>query len=198
MSNRQAKPILRWKDYLHVANWNVGTLQDVDVQAQTLRELWKYSVHIAFLSEVRIRDSGLPVAIALIEAAQATLLAFARISTRLYNARLMGTMCNYTAVTVYAPTLDKAKEAMDLIYEKLRNAVHSVPAGDLLNLTGHWNARPVLNHYNSIGTDPIYKISFLHIRGQIILKGHTTLQTLTIACARCVKYAYLFISGRTG
>ncbi len=58
VSNRQVEPLLRRKDDLHVAYWNVRTLQDVGVQALTMRELRKYNVDIACLSEVRIPDSG--------------------------------------------------------------------------------------------------------------------------------------------
>ncbi len=56
--DRQAEPLLRRKDDLHVAHWSVLTLQDVGVQALTMRELRKYNVDIAYLSEVRIPDSG--------------------------------------------------------------------------------------------------------------------------------------------
>ncbi len=38
--------------------FNVRTLQDVDMQALTMRELRKYNVDIACLSEVRVPDSG--------------------------------------------------------------------------------------------------------------------------------------------
>ncbi len=58
VSNRQAEPLLRRKDDLHVAYWNVRTLRDVGVQALTMRELQKYNVDIACLSEVRIPDSS--------------------------------------------------------------------------------------------------------------------------------------------
>ncbi len=58
VSNRQAEPLLRRKDDLHVAYWNVRTLQDVGVQALTMRELRKYNEDNACLSEVRIPDSG--------------------------------------------------------------------------------------------------------------------------------------------
>ncbi len=46
------------EDDFHVAYWNIRTLQDVSVQALTMRELRKYNVDIACLSEVRIPDSG--------------------------------------------------------------------------------------------------------------------------------------------
>ncbi len=52
VSNRQAESLLRRKYDLHVAYWNVQTLQDVGVQALTMRELLKYNVDIACLSEV--------------------------------------------------------------------------------------------------------------------------------------------------
>ncbi len=51
VSNRQAEPLLHGKDDLHVAYWNVRTLQDVGVQALTMRELRKYNVDIAYLRD---------------------------------------------------------------------------------------------------------------------------------------------------
>ncbi len=120
VSNRQAEPLLRRKDGLHVAFWNVRTLQDVGVQALTMRDLRNHNVDIACLSEVRIPDRGhspikLPgeeacyylyhsgvvdntgrygVAISLSEAAQAALLACVPNSSRLASARLKGTTVN--------------------------------------------------------------------------------------------------------
>ncbi len=58
VSNRHAEPLLRRKDDLHVAYWHVRNLQDVGLQALTMRELRKYNVDIACLSEVRMPDSG--------------------------------------------------------------------------------------------------------------------------------------------
>ncbi len=110
MSDRQAEPLLRRKDDLHVANWNVRTLQDVAVYALIMRELRKYS---ARLLEIRIPDDGdsvinVPgeetcyhlyhsrvveiatrygVSIAASEAVQTALLAWAPISSHLASAR---------------------------------------------------------------------------------------------------------------
>ncbi len=58
VSNGQAEPLLRREDDLHAAYWNVRTLQGVGMQALTMRELRKYNVDIACLSEVRVPDSG--------------------------------------------------------------------------------------------------------------------------------------------
>ncbi len=58
VSNWQAEPLLRRKDNLLVAYWNIGTLLDVGVQALTMRELRKYNVDIDCLSKVRIPNSG--------------------------------------------------------------------------------------------------------------------------------------------
>ncbi len=126
---------MRRKDDIQVAYWNVRTLQDVGVQALTMRELRKYNVNIACLSEVRITDSGhsvikVPgeeacyhlyldntgkcgVAIALSEAVQAALSAWVPITSRLASARLKGTTMYLTVVAVYAPTLDAAEEVKD-------------------------------------------------------------------------------------
>ncbi len=58
MSIRKAEPLLRRKDDLHIAYWNVRTLQDVGVQALTMLELRTYFVDTACLLKVRILDSG--------------------------------------------------------------------------------------------------------------------------------------------
>ncbi len=58
VSNRQAEPLLRKKGDLHVAYWDVRTLKDVGVQVPAMRQLRKYNVDIACLSEIRIPDSG--------------------------------------------------------------------------------------------------------------------------------------------
>ncbi len=55
---QQSGRILRKKDDIRVAYWNVRTLQDVGMQALTMRELWKYNMDISWIPEVRIPDSG--------------------------------------------------------------------------------------------------------------------------------------------
>ncbi len=50
--------LLRRKHDLYVAYWNVLSLQDVGVQALTMRELRKYNVNIACLSEAKIPGDG--------------------------------------------------------------------------------------------------------------------------------------------
>ncbi len=166
--NRQAEPLLRRKDDVQVAYWNVRTLQDAGVHALTMRELRKYNVDIACLSEVRIPDSGHSVikvhceeachhlyhsgvvantrrfgeAIALSEAAQTALLAWVPISFRITSARPKETTVNLLVAAVCAPTLDAAEEAMDSFYDDRQDAVDRVPAGDMLIVTGDWNARP--------------------------------------------------------
>ncbi len=125
-------------------------------------------MHIACLSEVRIPNSGhsvitVPgeepcyhlyhsgvvdnsgrngVAIALSWAAQAALLAWVPIPSRLASVRLKSTTVNLTVVAAYAPTLDVAEEAKDSFYANLRDAVDRVPAGDMLIFAGDCNARP--------------------------------------------------------
>ncbi len=64
------------------------------------------------------------------------------ISSRLASARLKGTTVNLTVVAVYAPTLDAAEGAKDSFYADIQDAVDRVPAGDMLFVTGDWNARP--------------------------------------------------------
>ncbi len=133
-----------------MAYWNVRTLQDVGVQALTMRELRKYNVDIACLSEVRIPDSchsviKVPgeeacyhlyhsavvdntgrhgVMIPFSKAAQAALLPWLPISSRLASARLKGTTANLTAIAAYAPTLDATEEAKDSSYNHHVSNIH--------------------------------------------------------------------------
>ncbi len=166
VSNRQAEPLLRRKDDLHVAYWNVRTLQDVGVQALTMRELRKHNADIACLSEVRIPDSGHSVikvpgdeacyhlyhsgvvdntgrhGVAIAVSSLTALSLWVPISARLASARLKATTVNLTVVAVYAPTLNAAEKARGAFYDDLRDAVGRVPARDMLIVAGDWNARP--------------------------------------------------------
>ncbi len=80
--------------------------------------------------------------IALSEAAQAVLLAWMPISSRLASARLKGTTMNLTVIAGYALTLDAAEETKDSFYDDLQDAVGRVPAGNMLIVAGDWNTRP--------------------------------------------------------
>ncbi len=84
------------------------------------------------------------MAIALSEAAQAALLAWVPISSRLASARRGGTKVNLTVIAVYAPTLDATEETKDSFYDDLQDAVGRVPAGDTLIVAGTGTQGPVL------------------------------------------------------
>ncbi len=124
------------------------------MQALTMRELRKYNAGIACLSEVRIPESGHSVvnvsgyiyhsgvSIALSEAAQAALLSWVPISSRLAGARLKGTTVNLTVVGVYVPTRDTVEEAKDSFYDDLQDGIDRFEAGEMLIVAGDWNARP--------------------------------------------------------
>ncbi len=80
--------------------------------------------------------------IALSEDAQASLLAWVPISSRLANARPKGTTENLTVIAVYVPTLDAGEKTNDSFYDDLQDAVDRVPTGHMLIVAGDWNARP--------------------------------------------------------
>ncbi len=82
------------------------------------------------------------VAIALSQAAQAALLAWVPISSRVACARLKGTTVSLTVIAVYASMLDAAEETKDSFNDDLQDAVGRVPTGDMLIVAGDWNARP--------------------------------------------------------
>ncbi len=75
------------------------------------------------------------MAIAPRKAAQAALLAWVPMSSRLASARLKGATVNLTVVAVHAPKLDADQEVKDSFSDDLQEAFDRVPAGD-------WNARP--------------------------------------------------------
>ncbi len=82
------------------------------------------------------------VAIALSGAAQAAIRAWVTISSRLPSARLKRTTVNLTVIPCYVPTLDAAEEKKYPFYDDVHDAVGGVPAGNMLIVTGDWNARP--------------------------------------------------------
>ncbi len=113
-----------------------------------MRELRKYDLDIACLSEVRMPNTGYSVikapdddtcyhmhhtgvvdnsgmhgvAIALDEAVKTATLAWAPISPNLANTCLKGVTMKLTVVAVYAPTLDAGEEAKDSFYAEYLGA----------------------------------------------------------------------------
>ncbi len=137
------------------------------MQALTMRELRQYNLDIAYLSEVRMPGNGpsvinVPgedtcyhfynrgrrnVAIALSEAPQAALLAWAPFLSHLASAFLKGAIANFTVITVFAPALNAEKRgggAKDSFYDGLQGMINSTPSGDMLIVARDWNARPGL------------------------------------------------------
>ena len=177
VSNMLAEPFYRRRQDVNVAYWNVRTMRDSGTQALTIHSLWKYGIDIACLSETRLADSGhtvikVPqaethyhlyhsgvmdnsglhgVAIALSQPANAALLEWRPISSRMAKIRLKGEVLNLTIIAVYAPTLQSSDDSKDEFYSSLQNAVSSVPSQDMLIVAGDWNARvgptdPSLRH----------------------------------------------------
>ncbi len=92
------------------------------------------------LSLIHTRITTTSTTITLSEAAQAALLAWVPISSRLPSARLKGTTVNLAVVAVYAQMLDAAEEASDSFYDNLQ--LNRVPARGMLIVVGNWNAIP--------------------------------------------------------
>ncbi len=94
MSNRQAEPLLRRKDDVHVAYWNVRTLQDNGV----IKVSGEEACYHLYNSGVLDNTGRHGLEIALSEAAQAALLAWGPVYSRLASARLNGTTVNLITI----------------------------------------------------------------------------------------------------
>uniref|UniRef100_A0A8C7YE94 Endonuclease/exonuclease/phosphatase domain-containing protein n=1 Tax=Oryzias sinensis TaxID=183150 RepID=A0A8C7YE94_9TELE len=157
---------LRLRERLYLGCWNVRTLLDVGSQAVTMRSLHDYQVDIACLSEVRLANSGsrcikVPgmdtnywfyhsgaeeqgqqgVALAVSQHANAAMLSWEPISSRIAVARFKGHPLNLTVIAVYAPTLPSDRDLKDEFYGRLQSVVNRVPKRDVLIIAGDWNAR---------------------------------------------------------
>ena len=154
-----------------LAAWNVRTMQDREGTARPERrralidrELSRYNVDIAALSETRLPDVG--------EEAESTYTFFwsgksatekresgvgfairSALVPKLYekpraiNDRLMMVKLSLpnqrcaTLLSVYAPTMQHTDESKEKFYSELRSAIESVPRQDKLIILGDFNAR---------------------------------------------------------
>lgn len=153
--------------------WNVRTLMDRETSTRPERrtalfekELSRYSIDIAALSETRLADEG---SVAELKGgytffwkgkAQAEErihgigLAIKRsilkklpelpstINKRLIKLRFpLNASQHITIISAYAPTMTSSDEAKETFYEDLNNLVKDIPRGDTLLLLGDFNAR---------------------------------------------------------
>ena len=160
---------------LIIAAWNVRTLLDRKGSnrperrsALVTRELQRYNVDIAALSETRFLDAGelsevgsgytlywsgrkkgrkAGVGFAVKTSLVSQLESQPRgINERIMTMRLPLSDNNYaTLVSVYAPTMTNPEETKDVFYQQLDDLVRSVPQSDKLIIMGDLNAR--------VGTD---------------------------------------------
>ncbi|XP_032232303.1 craniofacial development protein 2-like [Nematostella vectensis] len=90
--------------------------------ALVAKELARYNIDIAALSETRLADEG--------------------VNERLMKLRLPLCYKRYaTIISAYAPTLTSPKETIEQFYADLSSILNSVPAGDKIILLGDLNAR---------------------------------------------------------
>ena len=168
-------PILR----RHIPNFigyrNVRTLRSIETQTLIMRILNTCNIDVAWLSEVRISESGrininVPqsdksydlyysgisdnsglygVASALSGKARASLLEWEPISPRLARIRLRGEVFNVSILSIYADTNASSETEKDHFYGTLQTAVSKVPTSDMLIIAGDWNARAGANNATS-------------------------------------------------
>ena len=178
-----AKPLI-------IAAWNIRTLLDRKGSnrperrsALVTRELQRYNVDIAALSETRFLDVGqlsevgsgytlywsgrktgrkAGVGFAVKTSLISQLESQPRgINERIMTMRLPLSDNKYaTLVSVYAPTMTNPVEAKDIFYQQLDDIIRSVPSGDKLIIMGDLNARVGADHTawtDIIGTHGIGK-----------------------------------------
>ena len=68
-------------------------------------------------------------------------LGFNPISDRIITTRIQGKPTNFTFIQVYAPTSTVDEEDMDYFYDTLQKTIDITPKGDIMYVTGYWNAK---------------------------------------------------------
>jgi exonuclease III len=161
---------------LNIATWNVRTLSDSKntMERRTAlicRELAKYDIDIAALSETRLPDEsqleevaagytiywrGKPatdkrqagVGFAVKSSIANKLESVPQgLSDRLMTLRLrLSTHHHATLISAYAPTMSYPDDVKESFYEELGNAIRAVPRNDKLILLGDFNARVGRDH----------------------------------------------------
>lgn len=153
--------------------WNVRTLIDSEANicperktAIIARELGRYNIDVAALSETHLPDEGelvecgggytfiwkgtsasearrSGVGFAIKNQLMRRLLEYpVHISDRVTTLRLHLNQGNYlNVISVYAPTLDKPDDVKDKFYEELTHYLESIPPGEQILLLGDFNAR---------------------------------------------------------
>ena len=145
---------------LNVAAWNVRTLLDskrshMRPTAIVARELDRYGIDIAALSEIRVLGESV------IEETGGGYTFFLKgkplgdhqyhgvgfaISERLMTMSFPLEGSTLNIICAYAPTLAKSDEIKDSFYNALSDAIDEVPASHKLLLTGDFNARVGTDH----------------------------------------------------
>ena len=157
--------LLNGTEQTRIATWNVLTLGQVGKAELLIKELERYKVEMAAITEIRWRAEGADSlaggrwkflhsaaddkgvggvgiimtgrAKAAWEAAGGTWTAHGR---RIVEARLQNRTGFTTMVAVYAPT-EEHPEATDEFYDQLQKVVEKIPKRDVLLLLGDFNAR---------------------------------------------------------
>ena len=187
---------------LNVGAWNVRTLLDSTIAkrpdrrtALVARELERYNVDIAALSETRFADKG-----SLTESCSgytffwsgrsteerrdagvgfAIKSQLARKLTKLpegLNDRLMTLQIPLTGkkqatlISAYAPTMTNPDDVKDKFYEELDTLISAVPASDKLIVLGDFNARVGNDHHTWEGTIGRHGIGKCNSNGLQLLK----------------------------
>lgn len=189
------------KKKLLLGAWNVRTLLDRDNTqrperrtALVAKELARYNIDIAALSETRLSEEG-----SLTEPASGYTFFWkgraqnedrihgvglaiktsllkqlpdlpAGISERLMKIRLpLSKNRHATIISAYAPTLASAEETIEQFYSDLSAVLHSVPANDKLILLGDFNARVGQDHARWEGVLGKHGVGKMNNNGLLLL-----------------------------
>ena len=187
------------KKHLRLAGWNVRTLLDRPGSkrperqtALAARELSRYSIDVAALSETRLalsgslvdqgytffwsgreerekREAGVGFAIRN-QIAQKLEQEPVAVSDRIITLRLplQGTVWA-TIVSVYAPTMTNPDEIKEDFYQKLRETIREVPSTDKLIIAGDLNARVGDEVENWPGVLGHYGVGKCNTNGELLL-----------------------------
>ena len=161
--NYQKEKLVTPRNRMKIATWNVRTGYQVGNREIIARELIRYGISIAVLSELRLTGSGrvrvqVPntdsfmllyysggekhiegVGFAINQMVSKSVIAFQPISSRLAVLSLSGTVKTHI-IAVYAPTEVSTDEAKDEFYSQFQEILDTLPRKDLILVAGDLNA----------------------------------------------------------
>jgi hypothetical protein len=156
------KSILNTRTKLKIGCWNVRTMYETGKQAQVIREMRAYKLHLLGISECRWTGCGKRitstgetivysgrndekhhggVAIIMNRNVTKAMLEYAPVNERIIRARFQAKQGKLTIIQCYAPTNEADDEEKTDFYLALQSEIEKVPTHDVTIVMGDLNAK---------------------------------------------------------